>query len=221
MEGAPREVHAEYMAYMSEKADLNRKPEKKTEKTEPEPEPGDAETGTAAGSAETGEAQPKPEDAGETEEADPQKPNGKRWGSREAEMTSVEVLDPAGNPCTVFDPREDITVRIRYRARIPLDDVVLGLAIYRTDGTYIYGTNSILDRTGIITLTGTGTIDLAMRKVCLNQGEYAVDLALHRPDGFSYDFWRNTCTFRITEKLGEVGIISLDHTWQIREGASE
>ena len=35
MEGAPREVHAEYMAYMSEKVEKSRKPEKKTS---PKPE---------------------------------------------------------------------------------------------------------------------------------------------------------------------------------------
>ena len=70
---------------------------------------------------------------------------------------------------------------------------------------------------GVVKLEGTGVIDLKMHQVGLNQGEYAVDLALHRPDGFSYDFWRNTCTFTISEKSGEVGIISLNHEWKIRK----
>ena len=227
MEGAPREVHAEYMAYMSEKVEKSRKTEKKNpqkpEETPAEtPAEGEPEDGKQAGD-ETGDAgTPETGDTeagSEKEEVDPQKPNGERWGSREAEMTSVEVLDGDGEPCTTFDPQEDITVRIRYRSHTRLDDVVLGLAIYRTDGMYIYGTNSILDRTGIVTLDGSGVIDLKMRKVGLNQGEYAVDLALHRPDGFSYDFWRNTCRFSISEKRGEVGVISLEHEWKIsREG---
>ena len=205
MEGAPREVHAEYMAFMSEKVDYH--------PAAPQKKPGE----------ETPDADTAPEDQeknGETsgeaaEEADPQKPNGSRWGSREAEMTSVRVLDADGKECTLFNPLDDITVRIRYRSRIPLKDVVLGLAIYREDGEYIYGTNSLLDQVGVVELDGTGTIDLEMRHVGLNQGTYAVDLALHRPDGFSYDFWRNTCCFSISEKRGEVGIISLDHEWKI------
>ena len=216
MEGPPREVHAEYMAYMSEKVEKSRNPKKAPKQEEAPAEAQAAEKAENAAEPENAPEEAKAEEA--PEEADPQKPNGKRWGSREAEMTSVEPLNADGEPCTVFDPQEDITVRIRYRSHTRLDDVVLGLAIYRTDGTYIYGTNSILDRTGIVTLDGSGVIDLKMRKVGLNQGEYAVDLALHRPDGFSYDFWRNTCTFTITEKRGEVGIISLDHTWEIREG---
>lgn len=220
MEGPPREVHAEYMAFMSEKVDKSRtaaekkespKKEEEAQKTQAAEQP-ESEPVTESGDTETGT---------EPEEKDPQKPNGKRWGSREAEMTSVEVLDAQGNACTLFDPLEDITVRIRYRSHTRLEDVVLGLAIYRTDGVYIYGTNSILDRKGIVTLDGTGVIDLKMHSVGLNQGVYAVDLALHRPDGFSYDFWRNTCTFTISEKRSEVGIISLDHEWQIREGTAE
>lgn len=219
MEGAPREVHAEYMAYMSEKVDRERvaaaQREEQKEKEEPkaaEPEPAAEETAEQESTPEAGEAAEE-----EPEEEDPQKPNGNRWGSREAEITSVEVLNGNGKAQTLFDPQEDITVRIRYRSKVALDDVVLGLALYRTDGVYIYGTNSLLDKTGVVKLEGTGTIDLNMRRVGLNQGEYSVDLALHRPDGFSYDFWRNTCTFTISEKRSEVGIISLDHEWKIRK----
>ena len=229
MEGPPREVHAEYMAWMSEKVDRSRNVPTRTGEREtaaesalkeepaagaPEASPADPVAGT-----DEPEANPGAPDKEETpEEADPQKPNGSRWGSREAEMTDVCVLDGTGAARTVFDPQEDITVRIRYHSRVRLTDVVLGLAIYRTDGLYIYGTNSLLDRMGVVTLDGDGVIDLKMRGVGLNQGMYAVDLALHRPDGFSYDFWRNTCTFTITEKRGEVGIISLNHEWTISGG---
>ena len=215
MAGLPRDVHAEYMAFMSEKVEQTRVSEaaavQETRQEEPEEEQA-AEEGEAAADAPAAEEKaPEPAE----EEIDPQKPNGKRWGSREAEMTSVELINAAGEPQTVFDPQEDITVRIRSRAKVRLTDVVLGLAIYRTDGTYIYGTNSLIDKVGVVTLEGKQTILLKMQHVGLNQGEYAVDLALHRPDGFSYDFWRNTCTFRISEKRGEVGIISLDHEWMM------
>ena len=226
MEGAPREVHAEYMAWMSEKVEQTRahQAEREAEKAAEAAARAEAEQPAAQEDSVAGDgSQPEGaenaavgnEEAPEAE--DPQKPNGRRWGSREAEMTSVEVLDGTGKPCTRFDPMADVTVRIRYQAKKQLDDVVLGLAIYRTDGTYIYGTNSILDRVGVISLKKAGTIDLKMRRVALNQGTYAVDLALHRPDGFSYDFWRNTCEFTISEVRGEVGIISLDHEWILTE----
>lgn len=215
MEGPPREVHAEYMAWMSEKVDKTRVKEEAAQNT---PENAADETGkTPDGTGETpDEAENAPEEAtGEPEDADNQKPNGKRWGSREAEMTSVILTNSEGTPKTCFDPREDITVQIRTKTGKRLDDAVLGLAIYRTDQTYIYGTNSLIDRVGAVTLEGEQTIRLVMKHVGLNQGEYAVDLALHRPDGFSYDFWRDTCRFTVSEKLGEVGIISLEHEWII------
>ena len=222
MEGLPREVHAEYMAFMSEKVDksLAAMTPKAAEQEKAEPSAADAPGKDEADSGSKESFAETPSEPVQTEtpkEYDPQKPNGKRWGSREAEMTSVEVLNEKGEPCTRFDPQDDITVRIRYRSKVVLKDVVLGLALYRSDGLYIYGTNSLLDRMGVVKLEGTGVIDLKMHQVGLNQGEYAVDLALHRPDGFSYDFWRNTCTFTISEKSGEVGIISLNHEWKIRK----
>ncbi len=69
---------------------------------------------------------------------------GRRWGSGEVEIVSVELatdagatrLVPTGTPCRL---------RIRYRAQREIDDFVVGVAWHRADGTLVAGHNTDLD----------------------------------------------------------------------------
>jgi len=138
-----------------------------------------------------------------------------RWGSGEARMTAVEVLDEEGNRRREFSPREAITIRIDYEAERELDDAVAGVAIYRSDGTLIYGTNTLIDMSRPLELKKQGRIELKADSFPAANGKYTIDLALHRPDGFNYDFWREICTILIADGLQSAGDISLPHSWEI------
>ena len=188
MEGKPRDVHPHYMEWMSRK-------------NQPEPAP-------EAEEAPADEAPPatKEEDA---------EGNVKRWGSGEARMTKVRVTDPQGKEKTEFTPWEPFTIHIDYTAKQVLTDAVIGLAIYRKDGVLIYGTNTMIDTSRPVTLKEEGTIDLDIDALQAANGEYVIDLALHRPDGFNYDFWRDICTIRVADRIQAPGEIALGHAWRI------
>jgi len=64
-----------------------------------------------------------------------------RWGSGEVEVTSVEMLDAAGQPSHVLRTAEPFSVRIRWKAHKATKNPVFGLGIYRSDGTYVNGSN--------------------------------------------------------------------------------
>lgn len=194
MEGAPRDVHPHYMEYMARK---NMPPEPEGAKEEP--------------AAEAGPEAAAPQEPEETEPAEK-----KRWGSGEARMTNVEVLGRDGKPHRHFSPSEPITVRIDYTADKVFENAVAGLAIYRSDQTYIYGTNTLIDTSRTVTLREAGTIRLEMDCLPVANGEYTIDLALHRPDGFDYDFWREICTIYISDKIQTPGVIYLPHHWDVQ-----
>ena len=151
----------------------------------------------------------------ETIEETDEEGNLKRWGSGEARMSAVTVLDAEGNKRREYSPRESFTIRIGYTAKAELDDAVVGVAIYRSDGSLIYGTNTLIDTARQITLREKGTIDLIIDSLPVANGKYVVDLALHRPDGFNYDFWRGICTILIADGTQADGDISLPHRWEI------
>ena len=151
---------------------------------------------------------------GEASETDSEG-NLKRWGSGEARMTGVKVIGADGTERTDFSPRDPFTIHIDYTAKKQLDDAVIGLAIYRSDGTLVYGTNTLIDTSAPVTLQTEGTIDLRIDGLPATNGSYSIDLALHRPDGFNYDFWRNICTIQIADKVQTPGEIALSHQWDI------
>ena len=176
--GTPREVHAEYLAFMGEKSAENR-----------------AET-----------------EAAEKDAAQDGK-NDKRCGSREAVMECVELLDEQGRATNCFHSGDAATVRIRYKAAGKLSDVVVGLAVYRSDQTYMFGTNTMIDHLGYAVMEGEGLVELHMQDLALIAGQYTLDLAFHKPDGFAYDFWREACTLQIISDKEESGAVSLKHEW--------
>lgn len=183
MEGPPRDVHPQYLEFMSEKNQLIAEKEIEAKKKK------------------------------DQEQQDKDK---KRFGSGEARMTRVTVLDRDGKERTGFSPDEPFTVHIEYTAQETLTNAVVGLAIYRSDETLLYGTNTLIDTSNPVTLNPHGVIDLYIDGLPAANGSYTLDLALHRPDGFNYDFWRDICTLRISNRIQAPGFIFLPHHWEIR-----
>ena len=192
MEGAPRDVHPVYMAYMAKK---NMPKE---------------ETGT---DTEKIAAEPEKEAAQEKTEED-----SKRFGSGEARMEKVQVIGADGNEHRHYSPFSPFTIRIYYKAQTELPNAVAGLAIYRNDQTFIYGTNTLIDTAKPVALKKSGIIDLVVDSLPVPNGEYTIDLALHKPDGFNYDFWREVCTLYIADTVQAPGCIALPHRWEMSEG---
>lgn len=208
-EGSPRIVDPKYMAYMSRK---NAKREAEKQQAEEVIEEPQQEETTKVENNETTEEVVETEDTSEQEQ-DTKQEDEKRWGSKEVVMDKVEVLDSDGKERLSFTNQESICIRIHYSAKQKLEDVVFGIAIYRSDQVYIYGTNTLIDYSESKVLEGTGYIDLEIEKMPVNSGVYSIDLALHKPDGFNYDFWREACEVDIQNERNEVGVISLPHEW--------
>lgn len=209
-EGSPRIVDPKYMEFMSQKSEDNKKKEQKVEQPDME-----CVHENNTDSVEDLHAETDTQDAGSSDQVAEKEKSDNRWGSGEATMKEVLTMDSNGVEKEVFTNNESIRVRIPYKAKIKLDDVVMGVAIYRSDDVYIYGTNTLIDYSKPFTLEGNGHIDLVIERLPLNAGEYSIDLAFHRPDGFNYDFWREACKIKLQNKKNEVGIISLEHDWVV------
>ena len=214
-EGAPRIVDPKYLAYMSRKSEerkqkeqeLAEKKQEETEKEQSKPEQKEQENTVAA---------EKVENQTEDTQTEQSKEDEKRWGSKEVVMDRIEILDQTGKNKTSFNNKEPFTIRIHYTAKKKIEDAVIGIAIYRSDQTYIYGTNTLIDFSEAVSFGKSGHVDLKIDRMPVNAGTYSIDLAFHRPDGFNYDFWRECCSIEIRNEKSEVGIISLPHTWEIQ-----
>ena len=172
-------------------------------------------TAKALAGQEGREAQPRPE--GHDLPADPtsdmfQATEG-RWGSREVEIVDVTLVDANGHSAHVFHSGDPLSIRLRVRARQPTEDCVFGIGLFNADGVCCYGTNTYLEEMQPATLSGEAEATFAVDTLDLVEGTYKVDVAVHKRDGYSYDYHRLLYTFRVKSRVHDVGIYRPRHRW--------
>lgn len=137
-----------------------------------------------------------------------------RWGSREVEITDVAFIGSDGHAGHVFSSGDPLTIRLKVRAEQPVQDFVFGVGLFNADGTCCYGTNTDVEQLQSRAFVGEGTVDLRVASMSLIEGTYKVDVAVHKRDGYPYDYHRLLHTFRVKSRLKDVGIFRPEHTWQ-------
>jgi hypothetical protein len=116
-----------------------------------------------------------------------------RWGSGEARLTTVEMLDADGSPTTRAYPGDAVTFRMHFETSKPIDKPVFGLALETVDGVYVWAHHSrdgnlVPDR-----IEGSGSIDLTVPRLPLQAGTYDLNASIvDYTTTHTYDF-RRTC----------------------------
>jgi ABC-type polysaccharide/polyol phosphate transport system ATPase subunit len=141
-----------------------------------------------------------------------------RWGSREVEISDVTFLDAAGEPSFVFHSGDAMSIRLKVRAQHPVDDFVFGIGLFNADGVCCYGTNTYLEELNPEQLTGDAEATFAVESLDLVEGTYKLDVAVHKRDGFPYDYHRLLYTFRVKSRTHDVGIYRPRHRWSFSPG---
>ena len=138
-----------------------------------------------------------------------------RWGTREVEITSVTIRDKGGEERYIFNSCDEVVVAIEYRAGIPVDDPVIGVAIHKLDGSHCFGTNTDIDGLAIAQINGAGRAAISFDSLNLVDGSYTVSVAIHAEDGYSYDYHDQKYKFSVRSKIKDVGVFSPTHSWRI------
>ena len=123
---------------------------------------------------------------------------GDRWGTGEAEITSVDLLNNSKEVVKDFQTNSKATIRIFYSAPITIKDAVFGIRITHLHGTVVWGSNT--KRRGIVipALKGTGYIDLEIESLPLLEGTYELTVALSDTSEIhEYDHWERRIRFNV------------------------
>ncbi|HZR26072.1 MAG TPA: ABC transporter ATP-binding protein [Vicinamibacterales bacterium] len=137
-----------------------------------------------------------------------------RWGSREIEITDVTLLDANGQPSHVFHTGDPLAIRLKVRAQQPNDDCVFGIGLFNAEGVCCYGTNTYIEEMQPAALAGDGEATFAIDALDLVEGTYKIDVAVHKRDGYPYDYHRLLYTFRVKSRTHDVGIYRPRHSWK-------
>lgn len=170
----------------------------------------------AAATAQPASASDAPHNPVETGDApaDMFKATEGRWGSREIEITDVAILGRDGTPGHVVHTGEPVTVKLGYRAHERLRDFVFGFGIFNADGVCCYGTNTNLEDQEPDAIQGEGDVRFVIDRLDLVDGTYKIDVAVHKMDGYPYDYHRQLYTFRVKSRVKDVGIYRPPHRWE-------
>ena len=136
-----------------------------------------------------------------------------RWGSREVEIVDVALLDRRGEPSFVLHTGEALHVRLKVRAHHATDDFAFGIGLFNADGVCCYGTNTYVEEMNPERLSGEAEVTFAIDSLDLVEGTYKLDVAVHKRDGFPYDYHRLLYTFRVKSRTRDAGIYRPPHRW--------
>jgi len=140
-----------------------------------------------------------------------------RWGSREVEITDVALLDASGQQSFVFHSGDRVSIRLKVRAAQPIDDFVFGIGLFNAEGVCCYGTNTYLEEMNPEQLAGDAEATFSIDSLDLIEGTYKLDVALHKRDGYPYDYHRLLYTFRVKSRTKDVGIYRPRHEWDFSD----
>jgi len=142
---------------------------------------------------------------------------GERWGSGEADITKVELLNKDLERKETFATGQPLTIRIHFDAHVPISEAVIGIRITHLHGTNVWGTNTKRRATSIPKIFGTGYVDLVFNSLPLLEGTYDLTIALSDyTEVHPFDHWEKRIRFDVHQyDTFDEGLVSIESTWKI------
>lgn len=138
-----------------------------------------------------------------------------RWGSREVEILGCRLLDARGEERHLFHADDECTLEVRYAVHENVAAPVFGIGINRADGLVVYGTNTEIERISLPALQKEGTLILKIPRLGLLEGTYSLDVAVHRHDGYPYDYHKAAVIFAMRSTHKDIGVFAPRHSWML------
>lgn len=118
------------------------------------------------------------EQAALAEHPDGEQLNGQRRGTREVEITRVELLDNDGLAPAVFMTHAPLVIRMHYLAHQPIDGPIFGIGLNHENGLLISGPNTSFAKFSIPRVVGEGYVDYRIDALPLLGGRYLISVAV-------------------------------------------
>ena len=147
------------------------------------------------------------------EEEEKEESKDKRWGGGEVVISNVKMFDKNKKEKYIFEPEEPLTITFDVEAKEEQKDFVFGLAVYNSEGHLCYGTNTNIEYLQSKSISGAGKITVSIPQVNLVNGSYFLDLAVHKIDGYPYDYHHFQYSFKVASIERDVGFARIKHKW--------
>lgn len=152
-----------------------------------------------------------------------------RWGTGEIETTEIELRAGGGERTHVFQPGQPFQVRIHFVAHEDVAQPVFGVGLYRSDGSYINGSNHEWRRQPIA-LDGLkagekGVAEMSFDALPLLQGSYYITTFLYdhsKAAPTAIDHREHAVTFEVLDADHmQHGLLFLPTRWALRRRGAD
>ncbi len=137
---------------------------------------------------------------------------------RKVKIIKTELHDHRQQKKKTFKTGDDIAIRVKFKKNEKtIKDINIGIGIYKDDGSYILGYNTMMDNFKIT----RNNVDLIMKKIPLLTGAYYVNVVCFgKVEARPFDFKVRVISFRIFPKESiekARGILYIPHIWEERK----
>lgn len=203
MEGAPKEVHEEYLTYMGE---LRR------DRLEVELEQQNNAEAVIESYTDSVEEKANEESGDSDKKTDENVIS--RMGTGDARYIKTKSLDRDGKEKYVFELGDAICFELQYKVFKFVKDAYFGLSIFRNDGVRCYGTNSKIDNVAFKDLSEDGKVLVKFDDLTLLPGQYYIDISIEARSIESVDYWSGINKFEVVSTKQDIGVSFMKHEWE-------
>ena len=125
------------------------------------------------------------------------------------------ILDREGKERSVIKTDEQVTISIEYEIKNLVEDAVIGIGFFRSDGVQCYGTNTRIDKMPEFELVRDGVAEVKISSLNLIPGQYLLDVAIESQIGIAVDYFREAYRFEVFSDISDVGVARIAHQWNI------
>jgi ABC-type polysaccharide/polyol phosphate transport system ATPase subunit len=141
----------------------------------------------------------------------------KEWGTGEARITDVTLMDSDGNNLSGTPKDQVLRILIKWSAEEKIEHPVFGFSINDENGNVVFGSNTQISGIDIPLIHGNGSILLTVNSSVLHSGRYLMSFSLHSRDhSCNYHRLDNHLPVLLFSNRDFDGICSLPTEWQIR-----
>jgi ABC-type polysaccharide/polyol phosphate transport system ATPase subunit len=140
-----------------------------------------------------------------------------RWGTGEAQIKAVALLDDEGNPLEVVRSGQPVNIRIEYEANVLLRDIVVGIAVNHLHGHPMIATNTRRRNVTIDMAEGPQTATFHIDCFPLLEGMYDLTVAVSdHTEVHPFDHWQNALRFEVDQSgIYDGASVLTEGTWTI------
>lgn len=141
-------------------------------------------------------------------------------GTGEVVIDGVRLLGEDGAEVAELRSFDPLTVAVTFHTTEPVEDPILGVAVFRNDGTYVYGPNTKFD--GATALRGTydGRYRFTLRypRLALLEGSYRFSVAIYDKAHLKPYVWHHQrYELKVVSDVADHGLVYLEHEWGVEE----